>query len=160
MVDAATLLTGAGASVLGWIGLNLFGKPILALREKRREALEAGQRYAYVGLRSEPDSEYRKRALAALHDAGNALLGFSHERSLATQLYCWKFGYDLCLAGRALLGLGKMARGQYSFSETTRRQTLHALFVALGATYDLSEDELLIVRKEIAQWHEGKHDLP
>ena len=45
-----TLLLGG----VGWIGFNFFGKPIVTLRENRRDALQVAERYAYVGLHGSP----------------------------------------------------------------------------------------------------------
>jgi hypothetical protein len=169
MADAAgSVLTGMGVAALSWVALNFFGKPILGLREKRREALEVGERYAYVGLHDilinddgihqpAPD-EYQKRALAELRDAGNSLRAHFRERSLATQIYCWIFGYDLDYAARSLLGLAEAARG-YHIGERARRLTLHALFVALGATHHLSAGEIAAAQTEMKQWHDGNRDM-
>jgi hypothetical protein len=153
---------GAGGSLaigaLGWVGLNLFGKPILALRDKRREALEVAERYAYVGLHSTPSEEYQNRALAALHDVGNSLRAYARESSPATRLYCRVLRYDLDFAARAVLGLGEAARGEYRIDETTRRLTLHALFVALGSTHHLSPGEVAVAKVEMKNWHDANRD--
>jgi hypothetical protein len=160
MADAAgSVLTGVGVAALSWVALNFFGKPILALRDKRREALEVGERYAYVGLHGSPSEEYQKRALSELHDAGNLLRAHFRERSLATRIYCRVFGYDLDYAARAMLGLAEATRGQYQISEKARRLTLHALFVALGATHHLSAGEITVARTEMKQWHDGNRDM-
>ena len=50
MVDFSSVLLGLASGAVSWVGLNFIGKPILDLREKRRAALEASERYAYVGL--------------------------------------------------------------------------------------------------------------
>lgn len=155
MFDLTSILSGVVVGVAGWIALNLVGKPVLALHEKRREALEAAERYAYVGLHCEPSEKYSERALIALFDAGNALRGYSRERALAIRLYCLIRGYDVGLAGSALLGLGEAAHGEIAFSERTRRLNLHAAFVALGATHHLTAEEIALARREIAAWHDG-----
>lgn len=159
MADAASVLTGVGVAALSWVALNFFGKPILTLREKRREALEVAERYAYVGSHGSVSDEYRARALAALHDAGNSLRAYVRERSLATRLYCSVLGYDLDFASRAVFGLGEAARGQYRIEERTCRLTLHALFVALGSTHHLSAGEIAAARAEMTKWHDGNRDM-
>jgi hypothetical protein len=86
-----TLLLGG----VGWIGFNFFGKPIVTLRDNRRDALQVAERYAYVGLHGSPSEALQLRALSALHDAGNALRAHVRERSVATQIYCRVLRYDL-----------------------------------------------------------------
>jgi hypothetical protein len=160
MADAAgSVLTGVGVAALSWVALNFFGKPILTLREKRREALEVAERYAYVGLHGGGSDEYRSRALAALHDAGNSLRAYVRERSLATRIYCWVFRYDLDFAARAVFGLGEAARGEYQIEERTRRLNLHAVFVALGSTHHLSKGEIAAARTEMKKWYDGNRDM-
>ncbi len=189
MADAAgSVLTGVAVAVLSWVALNFFGKPILTLREKRREALEVAERYAYVGAgrdrlpaairdteltyvvrdtglvdlhdRTPPLSEEYQRALSALLDAGNSLRAHFRERSLAAQIYCRLFGYDLDCAARALLGLAEAVRGQHHINKRARRRLiLHALLVALGATDHLSAREIAAARTEIKQWHDGNRDM-
>jgi hypothetical protein len=182
------LSTGVAVAALSWVALNFFGKPILTLREKRREALEVAERYAYVGAggdrqpaairdteptylvhdtglvdlhdRAPPLSEEYQRALSALLDAGNSLRAHFRERSLAAQIYCRVFGYDLDCAARALLGLAEAVRGQHHIDKRARRRLiLHALLVALGATHHLSSAEIAAARTKMKQWHEGNRDM-
>jgi hypothetical protein len=168
-MDFGAAVGSVAVAALGWVGLNFFGKPILTLREKRREALEVGERYAYVGLHEalylmnddglrRPTDEYQNTALAALRDAGNSLRVYFRERSLATQIYCRLFGYDLDYAARALLGLSEAARVPYLIDERARRLTLHALFVALGSTHHLSAGEIAAAQTEMKKWHYGDRD--
>jgi len=162
--SAAGAVGSLALGAVGWVGLNLFGKPILALRDKRREALEVAERYAYVGLRTAPSEEYQKRAVAALSDVGNSLRAYARESSLGTKLYCWVLRYDLGFAARAALWLGRAvqaAGGQYRIVEIDkmRRPTLHVLFVALGATHHLSAGEVAAARMEMKQWHSGNREL-
>jgi hypothetical protein len=85
-----SVLTGMGVAaltLLSWVALNFFGKPIMTLRDKRREALEIAERYAYVGLNGSPSEEYQTKALAALNDAGNSLRAHFRERALARRIY-------------------------------------------------------------------------
>lgn len=148
-----TLLLGG----FGWIGFNFFGKPIVTLRDNRRDALEVAERYAYVGLHSSPSEALQIKALDALHDAGNHLRAHVRERSVATRIYCWSFDYDLDKAASALFGLGEAARGRVG--ERTRRLTLHVLFVALGSVHHLTADEVALARAEMRKWHDGSRNL-
>jgi hypothetical protein len=150
-----TLLLGG----VGWIGFHFFGKPIVTLRENRRNALLVAERYAYVGLHGSPSEALQLTALSALHDAGNALRAHVRERCVATRIYCRALHYDLERAASALFGLGEAVRGQYSFAERTRRLTLHVLFVALGSTYHLTADEVAVARAEMRKWHDGNRNL-
>lgn len=167
---AGSVLTGVGVAALSWVALNFFGKPILTLREKRREALEVGERCAYVGLHlhgvligddglADHQSDDQKRAFSELHGAGNTLRAHFRERSLATRIYCWFFGYDLDYAARALLGLAEAARVPYHTDERARRLNLHALFVTLGATHHLTVGEIAAARAEMKKWHDGNRDM-
>jgi hypothetical protein len=177
VVDVAgsilTGVTGLAGAALGWVALNFFGKPILALKEKRREALEIGERYSYVGLHYrligddvlyatlKEGDDYVKQAVLSLRDAGNSLRAHFRERSLATRIYCLAFGYDLDYAARCLLGLAEAARtaGSLDVGEKARRLTLHALFVALGATQHLSAGEIAAARTEMKKWDYGNPDV-
>jgi hypothetical protein len=150
-----TLLLGG----VGWIGFNFFGKPIVTLRDNRRDAPQVAERYAYVGLHGSPSEALQLRALSALHDAGNALRAHVRERSVATRIYCRALHYDLEKAASALFGLGEAVRGQYDFDERTRRLTLHVLFVALGSISHLTADEVAVARAEMRKWHDGNRNL-
>jgi hypothetical protein len=46
MTDFGSVGSGLVGALVGWVALNFFGRPILVLRDKRREALEVGERYA------------------------------------------------------------------------------------------------------------------
>jgi hypothetical protein len=154
---AGSVLTGMGGAALSWVALNFFGKPILTLREKRREVLEIAEKYAYVDHSS--SDELHRRAFEALRDAGNSLRAHSRERALATRIYCRVFGYELDDAARAMLGLAEAARGQYQYDKGVRRLTLHALFVAFGSTHHLSASEIAAARTEMKKWHDGNRDM-
>jgi len=74
-------------------------------------------------------------------------------------LYCRALGYDLAFAGTVLLGLADAAHGEVSISEQTRRLTLNALFVALGAADHLTIEEIAVVRSEMLRWHDSQRKL-
>ena len=140
-----TSVVGVSIAAVSWVALNFVARPVLAVRDDRRKALEVAERYAYVGLHGTPSEEYHKRALMALHDAGGTLRAHGRERSLAVRAYCRILGYDLDFASRAILGLGEALRGEYHIDEGARRITLHAVFVALGSTHHLTAAEVTAV---------------
>ena len=168
-----SVLTGIGAIFLGtlsWLALNFFGKPILTLREKRREALEVGERYAYVHSRNDDIQLYNLHSKATPNDEQNiafseltrvgiALRAHLREHSVSTSLYCWMFGYDLESGARALLNLARAVQNLDYIDPTLRRLILHALFVALSATHHLSVDEIAAARTVMKRWHDGNCDL-
>jgi hypothetical protein len=171
MADFISVVGGLGSAAVGWVALNFFGKPILTLREKRREALEVGERHAYVGLHDTPHlsnddplsrparDEYQKRAVSELRDIGNCLRAHARERTLSTRIYCRFLDYDLDKAASALFGLSEAARAPYQYDQKVRRLTLHVLFVALGSTHHLSSGEVATARAEMKNWHDGNRGM-
>jgi hypothetical protein len=155
MASITTLIGSAMAGALAWFTVNFLGKPILAIREKRLEALKTGERYSHVSSHS--SDELRDRALKSLHDVGNDLQACSREGSIPTRLWCWIFHYDLELAARCLFGLAECVRGFYSISEEKRKNTVNALYVSLNATQHLSLQEIETIKQMIA---EEKGNLP
>jgi hypothetical protein len=125
-MEIGSLVAAASMGVAAWFGTNCLAKPVLALREKRLEALEIGERYANVNLTS--SDGLRDRALKALHDTANALRALSRERSFAVRVWCRLFKYNLAAASLCLFGLAEGRRGQYVSSSEQRRLTLDALF--------------------------------
>ena len=143
------IASSSAAAIVAWFAANFLGKPILAIREKRFEALQVGERYAHVNHMS--SDTLRDTALKSMHEIGNALLAYSREQSIATRLWCWTFRYDLELAARCLFGLAEGPRGEYSISKEQRKNTLNCLFVSLGATRHLSPQEIKTVKEELAK---------
>jgi len=156
MPDAlGTLAVGLAAGSAGWFGTNFLGRPVVALRECRLQALQTAERYAHVD--NHASDALRQRALSALHDSGNALRAYARERSLATRVASAVWRYDIDYASRALFRLAEAARGQYQYSDDIRRTTLHAVFVSLNATNHLSAQEIETARTEIARWQADDH---
>jgi hypothetical protein len=145
----ATAIITALIAIGAWFALNFLGKPILAIRESRLEALKFAERYSGVSFGS--SDELRDTALKTLNNVGNTLLAYSRERSLATRTWCYLFNYDLEVAARCLFGLAEGPRGEFSISAEVRRNTLNALFISLGVTHHLSPAELVAVKKMIAE---------
>src|SRR5579875_1220581 len=52
MASITPLIGSAMAGALAWFTVNFLGKPILAIREKRLEALKTGERYSHVSSHS------------------------------------------------------------------------------------------------------------
>lgn len=155
MLEFASVVSGVSGLVsaaAGWFALNFFGRSVLALREKRKEALEVAERYAYVGLHRSPSDELQDRALGGLNNAGNSLRALDRERSLATRIYCRLLHYDLRMAAIAVFGLAEAARGEFRYDEAQRRLTLHVLFVALGSVHHMSSADVAATRAEMAKW--------
>jgi hypothetical protein len=93
-------------AIATWFSVNFVGKPILAIREKRREALQIAERYAFVRPWSSDDLQ--RPALKSLYDVGTSLRAYSREASVATRAYCRLMGYDLDMAARCLrIGRGR-----------------------------------------------------
>ncbi len=143
------MIASSAAAIAAWFAVNFLGKPILAIREKRLQAIEAADRYFSVSFHS--SDELRTTALKSLNEIGSTLRAYNREASIATRLWCRIFGYDLELAARCLFGLAEVARGQYSFSEDKRKDTLNALYVSLRATGHLSPQEIEAVHRKIAE---------
>ena len=135
-------------AIAAWFAVNFLGKPILALREKRLEALQIAERYSHVSISS--SDALRAAALKSLNDVANALRGISREQAASTRMWCWLFGYDLEFASRCLFGLAEGPRGEYSISPVSGKVTLDALFVSLGAMSHLSPDDVAVAKREIA----------
>ncbi len=148
MDSMTTLIVSAVAAVLAWFAVNFLGRPVLAVREKRLEAIQTAEQYFNVSLVS--SVELRTTSLKSLNDVGSALRAYSREASIATQLYCHLMKYDLELAADCLFGLAKGAL-ENNISEDQRRNTLNALYVSLGATSHLTQTEIETVRRQIAE---------
>jgi hypothetical protein len=146
MIESA--LVTALVAAFAWVVLNFLGRPVLAVREKRLEAIQVAERYSNVGIFS--SDGLRDTALKSLHDVGTALRAYSREASIATRLYCRLMKYDLNFAARCLFGIAEGARGEFQLSEEQRKNTLNALYISLGATSHLTQAEIDTVRRAIA----------
>jgi hypothetical protein len=136
------------AAVLAWFAANFLGKPVLAVREKRSEAIKTAEQYCAVG----PDSsdELRTTALKSLNELGSALRACSREGSIATRLYCRLMKYDLELAACSLFGLAKCVL-EKNISENQRKNTVNGLYVSLGATSHMTQTEIETSKRHIAE---------
>lgn len=143
-----SLLVGLVA-VASWVAANFIGKPIVALQEKRLEALKVAERYAHLGIGA--SGETRQRALTSLFDVANGIRAYAREGALATRLWCRIRKYDLECAAQALFGLAEIVRGEFRFPEEVRQNNLNAVFLSLGAGRHLSPNEVAQTRAEIAK---------
>jgi hypothetical protein len=119
-----TLLYASLSAALGWIGTQMAGKPILALREKREEALRVADRYAYIGWGS--SEELVRTGRRALFDVASSLRAMSRARGWALDLYCRCLEIDLEMASTALDGLGGIVGGPHD--NVARGMTANGVF--------------------------------
>ncbi|MBI5130264.1 MAG: hypothetical protein HZA66_12545 [Rhodopseudomonas palustris] len=143
------LLASAGVAVAAWFAVYFVGKPVVALQQNRLEALKVAERYYLVDMNASEDE--RDAALKALFEAGVALRTLHRGWSTAVRMWCWIWRYDLDLAAQALFGLAEGPRGNLVIAPETRKNTLDALYVALGAHKHLSAETVQAIRRMIAQ---------
>jgi len=142
-----TLLYGALSAALGWIGTYMVGKPILALREKREEALRVADRYAY--LRWGSSEELVRTGRRALFDVSSSLRALSRTRSWALNLYCNFLEIDLEMASTALDGLGGIVGGPYD--NVARERQLDAIHWCLRAYRHLSAERIQAIQDMLSE---------
>lgn len=143
------LLASAAVAVAAWFAVYFLGKPVVALQDRRLEALQAAERYYAVDAGA--SEEVRDAAEKALFEAGTALHTLDRGWSTAVRLWCWIWGYDLDLAAQALFGLAEGPRGKIAISPEARRNTRDALYVVLGAHKHLPPETVEAIRGMIAQ---------
>ncbi|MCG6203144.1 hypothetical protein LPW26_00715 [Rhodopseudomonas sp. HC1] len=143
------LVASAGAAVAAWFAVYFIGKPVVALQRQRIAALQVAERYYAVDPGS--DEAERDAAVKALFESGIVIRSYDRGWSTAVRLWCWAWGYDLDLAAQALFGLAESARGTTLFPPDARRNTLNALYVALGAHKHLPRETVDAIKTMIAQ---------
>ncbi|MFY9642436.1 MAG: hypothetical protein WCD20_00755 [Rhodomicrobium sp.] len=143
-----------GAALTGlatWYATNLIGKPILAVRDARLEALRVAERYAYVaGSASE---ETVRVARSALADTTSRLRSLCRGQGWPARLYCRFMSYNLEGAAIAINGLCQMA-GEH-FHEQTRQNNLNYVYYSLNTYGHIAEDKLLLLKAALAE-HSNK----
>lgn len=149
------LLAGAGAAVAAWFAMDFVGKPVVALQQQRIAAVQTAERYAAVD--ADAAEAERDAAVKALFEAGVALRAYHRGWSTAVRMWCWARGYDLDLAAQCLFGLAEGPRGNIGIPPEARRNTLAALYVALGADKHLSREDVAAIRTMIAQTRAATH---
>ncbi len=152
------VLAGAGAAIAAWVAVYFIGKPVVALQQQRIAALQTAERYYAVDMAA-TEAE-RDAAVQALFDAGIALRAYHRGWSTAVRMWCWARGYDLDLATQCLFGLAEGPRGKMTIPLDARRNTLAALYVALGADKHLSRETVAAIRTMIAQTQAAAHAPP
>jgi hypothetical protein len=143
--NSATL-HGVAGGVVSWFVTNFLTKSILAVREKRREAIQVADRYWEIGFGH--SDELRTAAVRSLNDVATALRAYGRESQI-TRAWCRLMRYDLELAARCLMGLAAGAAGE-NLREETRRNNLNAIYVSLGATSHLTKAEIDFVKRKLA----------
>lgn len=149
------LLAGAGAAIAAWVAMYFVGKPVVALQQQRIAALQTAERCYAVDIDA-PEAE-RDAAVQALFDAGITLRAYHRGWSTAVRMWCWARGYDLDLAAQCLFGLAEGPRGKMRIPLDARRNTLAALYVALGADKHLSRETVAAIRAMITQTQAAAH---
>ncbi len=135
-------LGGALLGLAAWLAVNFAGKPILAVRDARLEALRVAERYANVsGWASEESAGTARRALA---DISSRLRSLCRGQGWPVRLYCRLMRYNLEEATLAINGLQHMA-GEHA-PEQTRKNNLNLVYCSLNAYRHLSDNELLILK--------------
>jgi hypothetical protein len=152
------LLASAGAAVAAWFAVYFVGKPVVALQQQRIAALRTAERYYAVDASA--DEAERDEAVKALFESGIALRAYHRGWSTAVRMWCWAWHYDLDLATQALFGLAESARGTVQFPPDARRNTLNALYVALGAHKHLPRETVDAIHAMIAQSRAGGSAAP
>lgn len=122
---------GATGAVVGWFALHMLGKPILALRAARFEALKLAERYAYFGGSDSQDEAYINNVRRRIFNIGSELRTHARAHSKLVHFYCRIMGYNLEEAATALIGLGGVVGLHYD--KATRTNTLTHVYVSLGA---------------------------
>jgi hypothetical protein len=150
------LLASAAVAIAAWFAVYFFGMPVVALQRKRIEALQTAERYSAVDM--DASEEQRDAAVKALSEAGTALRAYQRGWSTAVRLWCYAWGYDLDLAAQTLFGLAEGPRGKIMVAPEVRRNTLNALYVALGAHKHLPPETVEAIKRMIAETQAAPRD--
>ncbi|WP_322516465.1 hypothetical protein SR870_02455 [Rhodopseudomonas palustris] len=143
------LVASAAVAVAAWFVVNFVGKPVVALQKERIAALQTAERYYTVD--GGASDEVRDAAEKALFETGTTLRAYQRGWSTAVRLWCWVWGYDLGLAAQAMFGLADSARGTVLFPPDVRKNTLNAIYVALGAHQHLAPETVASIKQMIVQ---------
>jgi hypothetical protein len=140
--NVADFLAGTLAAVVGWLGVNLIGKPLLEIRKLRSEALRLGHRYA---LWSSDQEEHIRQAKRELFDIASRLNAEVRGQSRPLRFYCWLLRHHLEDAAVALRGLAKIVADPRHTREA-RQNTLNYMCVSLHAQRHLSPEAVRKLR--------------
>jgi len=136
-------------AIVAYVAVYFVGKPVVALQRERIAALQAAERYYTVDASASEDE--RDAAVKALFEAGTTLRAYQRGWSTAVRLWCFVWRYDLDLAAQALFGLAEGPRGKMAIPPEARKNTLNALYVALGAHRHLPPETVDAIQQMIAQ---------
>jgi hypothetical protein len=150
---ADDFLYGGFSAVVIWFLVNMIGKPILAIRDARHEALRVAERYAYFGR---TDIEGRAAAVRReIYDTASGLTAHARGSSSLVRGWCRLAQYNLEAAASGLRGIGEMAGEQHD--ELTRQNTLSHVYVSLHADSHLSAEVLRQYRTALAAGDQSAH---
>ncbi|MFT4278918.1 MAG: hypothetical protein QM576_21440 [Rhodopseudomonas sp.] len=142
-------LASVVVAIVAYGAVYFIGKPVVALQAKRIDVLDVAERYSAVDAGAPEDT--RDAAVKALFEAGTSLRAYQRGWSTAVRLWCWLWGYDLDLAAQALYGLAEGPRAKMVIPPEARRNTLNALYVALGAAKHLPPETVDAIKRMIAE---------
>jgi len=135
---ADEFLYGTLVAVVAWFMLNMVGRPILALRDRRLKALQVADRYAYFGPTESPERVREVRR--ELFDIASELRAQARSHNWLVRCYCGLLRYDIEEATLALRGLAQMAGENYS--QQVRTNNLNHIHISLRAHHHLSPETL------------------
>lgn len=139
VIAALSTITGFAA----WFLVNIYGKQILDLIEKRRSALATAEQKAFVRPRSrEEDAEIGRATRDALREAGASLRSIARTQNPVTARYVKHRGYDLEGAAGLLYGLANCVYEDVRSDAPIRRNMLDLLHVKLKAAAHLSVERV------------------
>lgn len=143
---ALTWLGAVPIGVTGWFAVNFIAKPILEVRDLRRQAFNVIEKYVFVGMpRDEKDEDRVQNAHDALSSVGVSLRAFGRSYTFIGHMYCRICGYNLEMAACALFGLAQMAG--WNYGQQARENQRDLVYVALKSCEHISGDRKIELQK-------------
>ncbi len=146
------VLGAALAALIAWLAAHLIGKPILAIRDARLEAIRVAERYAFVS--NSASFETVSAADKSLLDVSSRLRSLSRGHGWPARLYCRWVGYDLEDAAGAISGLQHMA-GE-NVPKQIRKNNLNFVYYSLNAYSHIPDEELTILKVALEECEASK----
>jgi hypothetical protein len=147
----SNIIVGALAAIpvsfLAWLAYNWAGKPILDTRSTRLEALKAVELYGFTGYGHGEDKE--SRAKDGLIEAAAALRSLSRGQPWTARLYCQLLGYDLEFVASVLMGLASLVGAHLGQENSSRRDSVDAIYVLLNAAQHLSAERTCEIKEKL-----------
>ena len=134
------------AAIAGWFAINWVGRPILAVRSARLEAIRTAERYGRVS--SGEAEESVNIVIRMLNDTVAKLRSLARAQEFYVHVYCLLMGYDLECAAKAVNGLAHLAGGYHA---DTQKNNLNLVYYSLNAYRHLSTSELTILKSALAE---------